>query len=55
MVVSGGWVDVGWTIAAGAATVAVILVVLAATERLRPPVVRGDDGRWRAAPRKGRP
>jgi hypothetical protein len=46
--VSAGWVDAGWTIAAGALTVAVIVVVLAATERIRRPVVKDRNGRWRA-------
>ena len=52
---SAGWVDVAWTIAAGAATVAVIVAVLAATERIRRPVIRDSDGRWRAPdrPRNG--
>jgi hypothetical protein len=53
--VSAGWVDAGWTIAAGALTVAVIVVVLVLTEKLRAPIVRDDDtGTWRAAPRYGR-
>jgi hypothetical protein len=49
--VSAGWVDVGWTIAAGAATVAVIVAFLAATERVRRPVVQDRHGRWRAPDR----
>jgi hypothetical protein len=49
--VSGGWVDAGWTIAAGAATVIVLVAVLAATERIRRPVVRDPQGRWRAPDR----
>ena len=52
---SAGWVDAAWTIAAGAATITVIVAVLAATERIRRPVIRDRDGRWRAPerPRNG--
>jgi len=48
-----GWVDVGWLLAGGFLTVGIVFVVLVATEKARKPVVRGEDGRWRAAPRLG--
>jgi len=53
--VTAGWVDAAWTIAAGAATVIILVAVLAATEHVRRPVVRDPDGRWRAPdrPRNG--
>jgi hypothetical protein len=49
--VSAGWVDAGWTIAAGALTVTVIVAVLVLTEKLRRPVVQDRQGRWRAPDR----